>query len=121
MRTLDLDVNYDLHIVNGNIAIQRDDLETIKQNIVNRLSLVKNEDIYNDNNGLNINIMFGENFSYSEKIAEIKRVIYLDTNVIDIEKVTMEADNKTRVGYFTCYIVVKINGKEEKTNISFGV
>lgn len=121
MRTLDLDVNYDLHIVNGNIAIQRDTLESIKQNIVNSLSLIKNEDIFDANNGLNIDIMFSENYSYSEKIAEIKRVIFLNKNVVSIDKITMEADNISRVGYFYCYITVKVGDNEEKTQIGFGV
>lgn len=122
MRTLELNSNYDIFILlNGNLAVQRDDLSVIRQTIVNKLSLVKGEDIYDNQNGLNLDIIFGNDIPYSEKMAEIKRVILLDKNVVSVDNIQMEADKTLRIGHFTCYITVAVRGENVQTSIGFGI
>lgn len=122
MRTLELNDNYDLFILmNGNLAVQRDDLSVIRQTIVNKLSLVKGEDVYDDQNGLNLDIMFGDNTPMTDKLAEIKRVILLDKNVVSVDNIEMEVDKKLRVGYFTCYITVAVDKEHVQTSVGFGI
>jgi len=122
MRTLDLNDNYDLHIdARNNLAVQRDNLSVIRQTIVNKLSLIKGEDVYDDNNGLNLDIIFGDDVSYNTKISEIRRVILLDQNVVSVDDIKMEVNPSTRVGYFTCYITVAVDNEEVNTTIKFGV
>lgn len=122
MRTLELNNNYDIFVlINGNLAVQRDDLSVIRQTIVNKLSLVKGEDIYDNQNGLNLDIIFGDDIPYSEKMAEIKRVILLDKNVVSVDNIQMEADKTLRVGHFTCYITVAVNDENVQTSIGFGI
>ena len=122
MRTLDLNDNYDLHIdARNNLAVQRDNLSVIRQTIVNKLSLIKGEDVYDDNNGLNLDIIFGDDVSYNTKISEIRRVILLDQNVVSVDDIKMEGNPSTRFGYFTCYITVAVDNEEVNTTIKFGV
>lgn len=122
MRTLELNSNYDIFILlNGNLAVQRDDLSVIRQTIVNKLSLVKGEDIYDNQNGLNLDIIFGNDIPYSEKMAEIKRVILLDKNVVSVDNIQMEADKTLRIGHFTCYITVAVSCENVQTSIGFGI
>lgn len=122
MRTLDLNDNYDLHIdARNNLAVQRDNLSVIRQTIVNKLSLIKGEDVYDENNGLNLDIIFGDDVSYNTKISEIRRVILLDQNVVSVDDIKMEVNPSTRVGYFTCYITVAVDNEEVNTTIKFGV
>ena len=122
MRTLDLNDNYDLHIdARNNLAVQRDNLSVIRQTIVNKLSLIKGEDVYDDNNGLNLDIIFGDDVSYNTKISEIRRVILLDQNVVSVDDIKMEVNPSTRFGYFTCYITVAVDNEEVNTTIKFGV
>lgn len=122
MRTLELNDNYDLFILmNGNLAVQRDDLSVIRQTIVNKLSLVKGEDVYDNQNGLNLDIMFGDNMPMTDKLAEIKRVILLDKNVVSVDNIEMEVDKKLRVGYFTCYITVAVDKEHVQTSVGFGI
>lgn len=122
MRTLELNDNYDLFILmNGNLAVQRDDLSVIRQTIVNKLSLVKGEDVYDNQNGLNLDIMFGDNTPMTDKLAEIKRVILLDKNVVSVDNIEMEVDKKLRVGYFTCYITVAVDKEHVQTSVGFGI
>ena len=122
MRTLELNSNYDIFILlNGNLAVQRDDLSVIRQTIVNKLSLVKGEDIYDNQHGLNLDIIFGNDIPYSEKMAEIKRVILLDKNVVSVDNIQMEADKTLRIGHFTCYITVAVSGENVQTSIGFGI
>ena len=122
MRTLDLNDNYDLHLdARNNLAVQRDNLSVIRQTIVNKLSLIKGEDVYDENNGLNLDIIFGDNVSYNTKISEIRRVILLDQNVVSVDDIKMEVNPSTRVGYFTCYITVAVDNEEVNTTIKFGV
>lgn len=122
MRTLELNDNYDLFILmNGNLAVQRDDLSVIRQTIVNKLSLVKGEDIYDSQNGLNLDIMFGDNTPMTDKLAEIKRVILLDKNVVSVDNIKTEVDKKLRVGYFTCYITVAVDKENVQTSVGFGI
>lgn len=122
MRTLSLNVGYDLHLdSHNNLAIVRDNLSVIRQTIVNKLSLIKGEDVYNSDNGLDLNIIFGDNIPYSSKIQEIKRVILLDANVVSVDNIQMEADPKLRIGYFKCYITVTVNNEEVKTTVGVGV
>lgn len=122
MRTLDLNDNYDLHLdARNNLAVQRDDLSVIRQTIVNKLSLIKGEDVYDENNGLNLDIIFGDDVSYNTKISEIRRVILLDQHVVSVDDIKMEVNPSTRVGYFTCYITVAVDNEEVNTTIKFGV
>lgn len=122
MRTIELNDNYDIYILaNGNLAVQRDDLSVIRQGIVNKLSLVKGEDAYDSQHGLNLDIIFGDDIPYNEKIAEIKRVILLDKNVVSVDNIQMEADKTLRVGHFTCYITVALNNETVQTSIGFGI
>lgn len=122
MRTIELDNNYDLFILmNGDLAVQRDDLSIIRQTIVNKLSLVKGEDVYDSQNGLNLDIMFGDDTSMTDKLAEIKRVILLDKNVVSVDNIKTEVDKKLRVGYFTCYITVATDKENIQTSVGFGI
>lgn len=121
MRTIELDQNYDLMVVNGNLSVQRDDLSCIRQTIVNKLSLVRGEDPSNLSNGLNLDIMFGDNVPNSDRLAEIRRVIFLEEHVVSVDSITMEVDTNLRIGYFTCYITVSIDGTEVQTSVKFGV
>lgn len=122
MRTLDLNDSYDLHLdARNNLAVQRDNLSVIRQTIVNKLSLIKGEDVYDENNGLNLDIIFGDNVSYNTKISEIRRVILLDQHVVSVDDIKMEVNPSTRVGYFTCYITVAVDDEEVNTTIKFGV
>lgn len=122
MRTLELNDNYDLFILmNGNLAVQRDDLSVIRQTIVNKLSLVKGEDAYDSQNGLNLDIMFGDNTPMTDKLAEIKRVILLDKNVVSVDNIETEVDKKLRVGYFKCYITVAVDKEHVQTSVGFGI
>lgn len=121
MRTIELNTNYDIYVENGNLAVVRNDLNTIRQTIVNKLSLIKGEDVYDNNNGLNLSIIFGDNVSFNDKLAEIRRVIYLQQNVVSVDNITMDVDKRLRVGYFTCYITVLVNGTPVQTSIKFGV
>lgn len=122
MRTLELNDNYDIFVdANKNLAVQRDDLSVIRQTIVNKLSLVKGEDVYDNQNGLNLDIIFGDNVPTTDKLTEIKRVILLDTNVVSVDNIKMEVDTKLRVGHFTCYITVAVNKERVQTSIGFGI
>ena len=122
MRTLELNNNYDIYLLlNGNLAVQRDDLSVIRQTIVNKLSLIKGEDIHNDQNGLNLDIIFGDDVSHASKVAEIQRVILLESHVVSVDNIKMEVDKKLRVGYFTCYITVAVNGENVQTSVGFGI
>lgn len=122
MRTLELNDNYDLFILmNGNLAVQRDDLSVIRQTIVNKLSLVKGEDVHDNQNGLNLDIMFGDDTPMTDKLAEIKRVILLDKNVVSVDNIETEVDKKLRVGYFTCYITVAVDKENVQTSVGFGI
>lgn len=122
MRTLELNNSYDIFVDgHGNLAVQKNDLAAIRQGIVTKLSLISGEDIYDNQNGLNLDIMFGNNVTFSEKIAEIKRVLYLDTHVVSVDNIKMEADPRARVGYFTCYITVAVGNEEVNTTVGFGI
>jgi hypothetical protein len=121
MRTIELNNQYDIFVQNGNLAVQRDNLSVIRQTIVNTLSLIKGEDVYDSTHGLNLSIIFGDDVSFADKVAEIKRVIMLEPSVVSVDNIKMEADPRTRVGYFTCYITVTVEGESVQTTINFGV
>lgn len=121
MRTIDLDHNYDIYVQNNDLAIQRNALETIRQTIVNKLSLVKGETPRTLTNGLDLDIIFGDNVSYESKVAEIRRVIMLESSVESIDNIEFTVDRKLRVGYFKCYITVSVEGTSQQTTIGFGV
>lgn len=121
MKTIDLNSNYDIYVQNNNLAIQRNSLNTIKQTIVNKLSLIQGETPDNLNNGLNLDIIFGDNISYESKVAEIRRVIMLQENVVSVDDIDFTVDHKLRIGYFKCYITVAINGETQQTTVGFGV
>lgn len=122
MRTLSLNENYDLHLdAHNNLAVQRDNLSVIRQGIVNKLSLIQGEDKYDNTNGLDLNIIFGDNIPYSRKTQEIKRVILLDQHVVSVDNIRMQADPRLRIGYFTCYITVTVDGEEVETTVGIGV
>lgn len=121
MRTIDLNNDYDIYVQNGNLAIQRNTLGTIRQTIVNKLSLVQGETPDNLTNGLNLDIIFGDNISHEAKINEIRRVIMLEPAVVSIDNIDFTVDKKLRVGYFKCYITVTVEGVEQQTSVSFGV
>lgn len=121
MTTIELNSDYDIMLTNGNLSIQKDDMSVIRQNILNKLSLVKGECTTDDSAGLNLDIMFNSNVSNSDKVAEIKRVIYTEEHVVSVDNIVMTVDTRTRVGYFTCYITVSFNGVQEQTTINFGV
>lgn len=120
MKTIELNDNYDIFVLNGDLAVQRDDLSVIRQNILNKLSLVQGEDINNLQNGLNLAIIFGDNISFANKQKEIERVIYNCANVVSVDRIDMTADPNLRVGYFKCYITVSTDGEEVQTSINFG-
>lgn len=121
MRTLTLNENYDLYVnENGDLAVTRDNLSVVRQRIVNKLSLIQGEDVSNNQNGLDLNIIFGDNVPYSRKTQEIKRVILLDPSVVSVDNIRMEADPKLRVGYFTCYITVTVDGESVQTTVGIG-
>ena len=121
MRTIELNDNYDIYVQNGDLAIQRKTLETIRQTIVNKLSLIQGETPDNLENGLNLDIIFGDNVSYETKVAEIRRVIMLESSVESVDDIDYTVDKKLRVGYFKCYITVNINGESQQTTVGFGV
>lgn len=121
MRTIDLNDKYDIYVQNGNLAIQRNTLETIRQTIVNKLSLVQGETPDNLTNGLNLDIIFGDNVSHDAKISEIRRVIMLESAVESVDNIDFTVDRKLRVGYFKCYITVNVEGQSQQTTVSFGV
>lgn len=122
MSTIELNNNYDVVVTNGNLSIQRDELSVIRQNILNKLSLIKGECTTDSSLGLNIDIMFDSNVPNADKVAEIKRVIYTEARVVSVDNVVLEVDTRTRVGYFTCYITVSLdNGATAQTTINFGV
>lgn len=121
MRTIDLNSNYDIHLQNNNLAIQRDSLNTIRQTIVNKLSLVKGETPDNLINGLNLDIIFGDNISHDAKVTEIRRVILTEPAVQSVDNIEFTVDRKLRVGYYTCYITVTLEGVSQQTVIGFGV
>ena len=121
MRTIDLNNNYDIYVLNNDLAIQRNALETIRQTIVNKLSLVKGETPDNLNNGLDLDIIFGDTVSYEAKVAEVRRVIMLEDSVESVDNIEFTVDKKLRVGYFKCYITVTINGSSQQTTVGFGV
>lgn len=121
MKTIDLNSNYDIHVQNGNLAVQRNSLNTIKQTIVNKLSLIKGETPADLNNGLDLDVIFGDDISYERKVAEIRRVIQLQENVVSVDDIEFTVDRALRVGYFKCYITVSINGETQQTTVGFGV
>ena len=121
MKTIDLNSNYDIYVLNGNIAIQRNALSSIRQTIVNKLSLINGETPDNTENGLNLDIMFGDNVSHDSKVAEIRRVIMLQPNVESVDDIDFVVDHNLRIGYFKCYITVSINGESQETMVGFGV
>lgn len=121
MRTLELNSNYDIFVQNDNIAMQKTTLATVRQTIVNKLSLIKGETPDNLDNGLNLDLIFGDNVSYDTKIAEIKRVIFLEPKVVSVDDIELTVDRALRVGYFKCYITVNIDGDSQQTTIGFGV
>lgn len=121
MRTIDLNSEYDIYLQNNNLAIQRDTLSTIRQNIVNRLSLIKGETPDNERQGLNLDIIFGDNVSYEYKISEIRRVISLEPSVESVDDIVLTVDKKLRVGNFQCYITVSVGGEFIQTTVGFGV
>lgn len=121
MRTIDLNDSYDIYLQNNNLAIQRDTLQTIRQTIVNKLSLVQGETPDNMSNGLDLNIIFGDNVSYESKINEIRRVILTEEAVESVDDIELTVDRKLRVGYFKCYITVNVEGESQQTTVGFGV
>lgn len=121
MRTLELNSDYDIFVQNDDIAIQKITLATIRQTIVNKLSLIKGETPDNTENGLDLNLIFGDTVSYDTKIAEIKRVILLEPSVVSVDDIDLTVDRALRVGYFKCYITVNINGESQQTTVGFGV
>lgn len=121
MRTIDLDNNYDIYVLNNDLAIQRDPVETVRQTIVNKLSLIKGETPRNLNNGLDLDIIFGDNVPYESKVEEIRRVIMLENSVESVDNIEFKVDRKLRVGYFKCYITVNVNGESQQTTVGFGV
>lgn len=121
MKTIDLDNNYDIHLLNSNLAIQRDTLSSVRQAIVNKLSLVNGEVPDNPNAGLNLDIMFGDDVSYETKVAEIRRVIMTQENVESVDDIDFTIDSNLRIGYFKCYVTVSINGESQQTIVGFGV
>ena len=121
MKTIDLNENYDIYVQNGNLAIQRNALETVRQTIVNKLSLVQGETPDNLSNGLNLDIIFGDNISHTAKVDEIRRVILLDSSVESVDDIEFTVDRKLRVGYFKCYITVNVEGESQQTTVGFGV
>ena len=121
MKTIDLDENYDIYIQNNDLAIQRNALNVIRQTIVNKLSLIKGETPDETSNGLNLDIIFGDNISYEFKVAEIRRVIMLNDAVQSVDNIDFTTDTKLRVGYFTCHITVVVEGSSQQTTVGFGV
>lgn len=121
MKTIDLNSNYDIYLQNNNLAIQRNSLSVIRQTIVNKLSLINGETPDDLNNGLNLDIMFGNNVSYESKLAEIRRVIMLQPNVESINDIDFTIDKNLRIGYFKCYITVSVDGESQQTMVGFGV
>lgn len=121
MRTIELNTDYDIFIKDNNLAIQRNALEAIRQTIVNKLSLIQGETPDNLSNGLNLDIIFGDNVSYESKVAEIRRVILLDANVESVDNIEFKVDRRLRIGYFKCYITVRVNGSSQQTVVGFGV
>ena len=121
MRTIDLNDKYDIYVQNNNLAIQRNSLESLRQTIVNKLSLIKGETPNNTDNGINLDIMFGDNVSYDTKVNELRRVVMLEKSVVSIDNIEFRVDKKLRVGYFKLYITVKIDGEQQQTTVGFGV
>lgn len=121
MKTIDLNSDYDIHVQNGNLSVQHDSLNVVRQTIVNRLSLIKGETPDNLNNGLNLDIMFGNNVSHAGRVAEISRVIMLEPRVESIDDIDFKVDRKLRIGYFICHITVNIGGASQQTTVGFGV
>ena len=123
MKTIELDGQYDLFVRNGDLAMQRDPMNVIRQNILNKLSLVKGEYKFDTTGtaGLNLSIIFGDNVPFSDKENEIRRVILLTPQVTSIDKIDFKVDPALRIGYFTCHITVSIDGEEKQTTIGFGL
>lgn len=123
MKTIELDQNYDIFVRNGDLAIQRDALNVLRQNILNKLSLVKGEYKFDTTGtaGLNLSIIFGDNVSFADKENEIRRVILLTPQVTSIDKIDFKVDPTLRIGYFTCYITVTIDGETTQTTVGFGL
>lgn len=121
MKTIDLNENYDIYVQNNDLAIQRNSLNVVRQTIVNSLSLVRGETPDELSNGMNLDIIFGDNVSYESKVAEIRRVIMLNNAVQSVDDIDFTIDTKLRVGYFTCYITVVVDGEQQQTTVGFGV
>lgn len=123
MRTIELDHNYDIFVRNGDLAIQRDPLNVIRQNILNKLSLVKGEYKFDTAGtaGLNLSIIFGDDVNFAAKENEIRRVILLTPQVTSIDRIDFQVDKTLRIGFFTCYITVNIGGEDVQTSVGFGL
>ena len=121
MKTIELDQDFDLIVENGNLAIQRDPVSVVRQNILNKLSLVKGEYPADLTAGLNLSIIFGDNVPFAAKENEIRRVIFLTPEVVSVDRIDFVVDPNLRVGYFTCYITITIDGTEMQTAVGFGL
>lgn len=123
MITLALNSSYDLFVdERGNIVTQTSELLEIAQTLMNRCSLVRGEDAYNASNGININIMLGQDYTLEDKKNEIRRVILMDDRVASIEKIEYKFDTKSRAGYFTPTVKVSLgNGSQQLIQFNLAV
>lgn len=110
MITLEIDTDYDLILDNqNNLKIQNSELLEIAQTIMNRCSLIRGEDKFDNTNGLNASIMLSQDYTLEDKKSEIERVILLDERIKSVDEISYKFDNKSRVGYFSPVVTVTLS------------